>query len=197
MANLPPLPDSRTSKSGLWVWFVVSLTAIIVPALGLWLTNSKTVPGPDPNPASVGTAPVSVPAQSAPAQPPRCEHHLRITSPENGQHIKGREGVTIKGTACELAGQSGWLFDSDPEDGGYYLVDGAPIASNGSWARSDSPLGDSSDVSKGYTIVLVLANQACVQKLAGVKPNADGDIVLTALPADCLIGDQVDVVVTW
>src|SRR6185295_3154159 len=63
---------------------------------------------------------------------PTCTNKLTITEPSNGQEVRGRNGVVVKGTACDLAGDTGWLFDYDPEDGYHYRVD-TPITGNGNW----------------------------------------------------------------
>lgn len=111
--------------------------------------------------------------------------------------------MVIKGTACGLGRDSGWLFDFDSEDGYYYDDFGGstptPVvqaSQTGSWEFPDSPIGDPSDQDKRYTITLVLASPACDKYLRSA-PQIDGDYKLRAFPAGCSIVQKVDVYVTY
>jgi hypothetical protein len=66
----------------------------------------------------------------------------------------------------------------------------------GTWRFPDSPIGNSGDHSKCYTITLVLASPPCDKSLRST-PQIDGDYKARAFPAGCSVVQKVDVYVTY
>lgn len=132
--------------------------------------------------------------------PPPCSQKIDLTSPGWNANVTGHIGVTISGTACGLAaGESGWIFDFDPEDQLYYEADHYPIAGNGQWSYFDSPIGDEGDNGKTYILQVVLASASCGQFLESLPENSEGDVVLSRsdFPSGCTFIDNVQIQVTW
>lgn len=132
---------------------------------------------------------------------PSCEQPtLSITAPNDGELIRGREGVKLTGDACRLGENTGWIFDFDPAQNTYFASHhGSPaptITDDGQWRFNDTPVGDPGDTDKEYQIVVVLASPACSSALAAL-PLDDGDLFAEALPATCFIADEVTIVVTY
>jgi hypothetical protein len=146
------------------------------------------------------------PGSASTAAPTRasCPVSLIITAPTEDTIVSnGASGVVIKGTACGLGSDSGWLFDFDPDDGYYYddYAGSTPTPTvqsslSGSWQFPDSPIGNPGDKDKRYTITLVLASQAC-DKLLRSERQIDGDYKLRNFPAGCRLVKKVDVYVTY
>ncbi len=133
-----------------------------------------------------------------------CAKNLTITSPRDGQSVASSptRGVKITGTACDLKGSTGWLFDHDLNDGYYYLdysTDSpSPVTdSNGSWAYYDTDIGSKGDKNVTYQIATVLASPVCTKELKRVKADSSGDFRFKNFPSGCQVEDTVDVVVTY
>jgi hypothetical protein len=141
---------------------------------------------------------------AAPTKASSCLVNLRITAPAEDTIVSnGASGLVIKGTACGLGSDSGWLFDFDPDDGYYYddYAGSTPTPAvqsslSGSWQFPDSPIGNPGDKDKHYTITLVLASQAC-DKLLRSEQQIDGDYKLRTFPAGCKVVEKIDVYVTY
>ncbi len=111
--------------------------------------------------------------------------------------MKGRAGVLIVGTARDLGADSLWVFDRDPNDKRYYRDTDEPLnVTDGRWSFLNQPIGDSgsSDIGTTYTVAIVRATPGCDDKLREAKPNQDGDVVYSALPAGCVEAASVHVV---
>lgn len=133
-----------------------------------------------------------------------CAESLTITSPRDGQLVTSSptRGVEVTGTACNLNGSTGWLFDHDLNDGYYYFDYSTdfptPVTSNnGGWAYYDSDIGNKGDNNVTYQITVVLASPMCANKLERVKADSSGDFKLKNFPSGCQIEDTVAVVVTY
>jgi hypothetical protein len=140
-------------------------------------------------------------AQSTtPATTRSCSSTLAITSPTDGQQFSGADGVPVSGTACGLADEDGWLFDSDGEDPYYYEVypndPGPVVQQNGPWTTIDQPIGEQGDDHKTYYLTLVLASANCDTFLRNMRP-IDSDLKILRFPPDCRIAQTVSVVVTY
>jgi hypothetical protein len=93
---------------------------------------------------------------------------MQITAPKVGQEVAGDKGVKISGTACDLGGPMGWLFDFDPEDGYYYPTDdGRPVVRHdGGLSFFDKPIGDKGDDHKTYTVARLVLQRHLICRLA-------------------------------
>ncbi len=133
-----------------------------------------------------------------------CVENLTITSPSDGQSVTSgpTRGVKVTGTACNLNGDTGWLFDHDLNDGYYYLDystnSPTPVAdNNGSWAYYDADIGNKGDKNAAYQIATVLASPTCTKELESAKTDPSGDIKFKSFPSGCQIESTVGVVVTY
>lgn len=133
-----------------------------------------------------------------------CNVNLTITSPQAGQHLSGSQGVEVTGTACDMNGLTGWLFDYDHQGQRYYMDDPANsrsntpiVVDNGGWAYDDAPIGSPGDKNQTYGIAVVLASSSCTNDLEAAKPDHEGNIKFKTLPSGCQVEDSVDVVVTY
>jgi hypothetical protein len=132
-----------------------------------------------------------------------CVNNLTVTSPSNGQSESSgkNEHIVVKGTACDMSGETGWLFWRDT-DGTYYLefYNNPPvptITGNGGWADTITDLGNPGDNDQEYGIDVVLASPTCTSELERAKPDSNGDIKFLTLPSGCQIEDNVDVIATY
>ena len=134
----------------------------------------------------------------------RCIENLTIKSPSDGQPVTSSptQGVDVTGTACNLNGSTGWLFDHDLGDG-YYFLDYStnsptPVAdNNGGWAYYDMNVGNKGDKNVAYQITAVLASPLCTEELEGAKADSAGYIKFRNFPSGCQVEDTVGVVVTY
>ena len=115
-----------------------------------------------------------------------CTKPLTITSPANGTAIVGHVASrSVSRPAASHPGETGWLFDLDPNDGTYGRDgDGPIVTGNGTTTFDDTPVGDSSDANKGVKLVAVLVNPTCATALATM--NLDNNYP-TTLPR---VGDH-------
>jgi hypothetical protein len=193
--SYPPLPgqaaisdleqDPRYRSRGLGrsaaIIFAI-VTAVITAAGGVAVALIQTQPWHHDNP---------------------CTNNFTITSPINGQlEVSGKnEHIIVKGTACDMSGNTGWLFWRDT-DGTYYLefynTPPVPtISGDGGWADTITDLGNPGDNDQEYGIAVVLASPTCTSELERAKPDANGDIAFRTLPSGCQIEDNVDVIATY
>jgi hypothetical protein len=164
--------------------------------------NSRTE-GSQPTGDVKHPTPTDTVISSTPPPQPGCAKKLAITSPIQGAFIAdGDSGVVIRGQACDLSSESGWLFELDSQDGYYYddyntdkPTPVVPEGFNGSWSFDDSPIGDSGDSRKLYTLTLVLASPTCDKALRAI-PSIDGDYKMRAFPAICKVESSVEVYVS-
>lgn len=133
-----------------------------------------------------------------------CRSNLTIRSPRGGSSINGSRGVKVKGVACDMSGQTGWLFDYDLEDHYYYMdfpVDStAPspvVVGNGTWAYMDQPIGNPGDKNQTYGIAIVDASKSCSYKLQSAQSDSAGDVKFKSFPAGCQIDDVTNIFVTY
>jgi hypothetical protein len=130
-----------------------------------------------------------------------CHQKLEITAPASGEEVAGPRGAIIKGKACNLHQDTGWLFDYDHSDHTYYedydQVPGPLVTRNGNWAFSDQPMGNEGDDRETYTVTLIQASAACSRILQALKPDQDDTVRLTRLPSSCRVADTTDVIVSW
>lgn len=147
------------------------------------------------SPASTGAA--STTSASSTTTPPACKKKMRITRPLDQAKVSGPDGVLVRGEACDLNGEHGWLFDYDPEDQYYYGTNPGPIVQrNGKWSYHDEPIGDPGDNNKVYTLTLVKASKTCNYKLGRIKRDRDGNVKVKAFPSSCEIVDERDILVS-
>lgn len=182
-----------TTQAAIVAGCATVLAAIVA---GLLTLLNTVVGAPKGSPSSSGSP--SSPATSATVS--RCTARLRIISPAEGTRISGSAGVLIKGQACGLSNEDGWLFDFDYNDHYYhedYSQNPGPIAArNGNWSFLDQPVGSKGDKGIPYSITLVLANQQCNATLASIK-SVEGDLRVAKFPIGCQIVDNRNVYVTW
>lgn len=133
-----------------------------------------------------------------------CAENLTITSPSDGQSVTSSltQGVKVTGTACNLNGSTGWLFDHDLNDGYFYLdystSSPSPVTdNNGSWAYYDADIGNKGDKNVTYQITVVLASPMCTKELERAKTDSSGNIKFNNFPSGCQIEDTVGVIVTY
>jgi hypothetical protein len=133
-----------------------------------------------------------------------CRTNLSITSPRAGASVNGSQGVRVAGVACNMSGQTGWLFDYDLQDHYYYMdfpvnsTDPGPIVvGNGNWAYYDQPIGSRGDNKQTYAIAIVDASKACAGTLQSARPDPAGDIRFKSFPFGCQIENVTNVVVTY
>jgi hypothetical protein len=131
-----------------------------------------------------------------------CANNITITSPSAGQsEADGKnENILVKGTACDMADNTGWLVWRDT-DGTYYLEfnNNPPvpiIAGNGGWSWTINDLGNPGDKDQQYEITAVLASPACTNYLEKARPSG-GNIAFKVLPSGCQADDNVDVDFTY
>lgn len=194
------------SEEGRWtkVGVIVSVLALFLSYVGLALSDHWPPFRAPSDPQASAPTPSGTSKPHVPPSTPSCIRKLRILSPSDGAIIaNGVHGVLIKGTACNLGNDSGWLFDHDSQDGYYYddYNGNTPIAVvsssiNGSWYFDDSPIGDPGDNHKLYTITLVLASPACNKALLA-EPTIEGDYKLSAFPGDCRVSASLNVYVSY
>jgi hypothetical protein len=153
-------------------------------------------------------SPTSSPIPTLTARPPTapaCPNPLSLTGPPDGSSFTSgdNKSLSITGTACGLAGDTGWLFDYDPADQYYYddYPDTTPSAAvptsqTGAWTYSDGAPGDSGDQHKRYVITLVLANPTCAHTL-GTTAAIDGDYKWKQFPIGCKVVGSRDVYITY
>jgi hypothetical protein len=158
----------------------------------------SSTPLPAPSRAPTFTAPPS-PAASA------CSRQLSLTGPSEGSSFTSGNEKTlfITGTACDLADDTGWLFDYDSADHYYYddYPDTTPSAAvptsqSGIWTYPDAAIGDSGDQRKLYVITLVLATPSCARTLR-TTAAIDGDYKWMTLPTGCKVVGSRDIYVTY
>jgi hypothetical protein len=129
-----------------------------------------------------------------------CPKKLSLKSPASGAQVSGKKGVIIKGVACSLDKDTGWIFELDTTDHYYYEAydddPGPLILNDGGWVYPDSPIGDKGDRKKRITITLVLASPSCQSALLDQKPS-NGAYKFREFPKACRVVDSVDVFVTW
>jgi hypothetical protein len=128
-----------------------------------------------------------------------CANNITITSPSAGQSETGgkNEDILVKGTACNMADNTGWLVWRDT-DGTYYLeyYNNPPqptITGNGSWSWTVKDLGNPGDKDQQYEITVVLASPACTNDLEKARPDSEKNISFKVLPSGCQADNSVDV----
>jgi hypothetical protein len=115
----------------------ISLTASLAAVVTLFartpIVEWDPFPPRQPAPATTTSLPISSTSTSTTATtaaPPACKDKLRISKPRDETRVSGPKGVFVKGEACGLKNEFGWLFDYDPEDGFFYGTNPRPIASS-------------------------------------------------------------------
>lgn len=166
-------------------------------------------PSPDPFPTSGPAVKATNSAVTKAITQQTLSRQIEVRLPKDGQHISGKAGVLVAGTAVGLNGDL-WVFDSSPAappgsppaDPGLYRDTDTPVvvAPSGQWSFTDAPIGDPSndDIGQTYTITVVLApaSSHCDQAIAHASPNQDGDTVLTQYAADCVVVTKRNVIKT-
>jgi hypothetical protein len=156
--------------------------------------TSTESPTPRPTPSPIPTFTASA-----------CPSPLSLTGPPDGSSFTSgdNKALSITGTACRLAGDTGWLFDYDPADQYYYddypdtMPSAAvPTSQTGAWTYSDGAPGDSGDQHKRYVIILVLADPNCARTLR-TTAAIDGDYKWKQFPAGCKVVGSRDVYITY
>lgn len=169
-------------------------------------TSSATASATSTSSASPST-PSRAPASTNPPFPTAstCPSKLSLTGPaEDTSFTSGsNKALSITGTACNLGGDTGWLFDYDSDDHYYYddyngnaPAAAVPASQSGTWTYPDGGIGDSGDQNKPYTITLVLASPSCAKRLL-TAPAIDGDHKWKSLPAGCTVVGIRHVYVTY
>lgn len=179
--------------SGFGVVMLTVAAALVIVRLGS-LPATSSAGSPRRSPSSATVSPSARKSGSA------CTRKLRITSPADGMKVSGVQGVLIKGQACGLVNDDGWLFDFDYHDH-YYHEDysqspGPIILGDGSWSFQDQPVGSKGDRHVPYSVTLVLANQQCNAALLAARP-VGGDYRFRMFPHGCQVADSRNVYVTW
>lgn len=179
--------------SGFGVVMLIAATVLVIVQPG----SSSAAPSATPSRVPPSIAAVSPTARNGVSA---CTTKLRIRSPAEGTKISGSEGVLIKGYACDLVNDDGWLFDFDYHDK-YYHEDysqspGPIILSDGSWSFLDQPVGSKGDRHVPYSVTLVLADQQCNAALLAATP-VGGDYRFRKFPPGCRIVGSRNVYVTW
>ncbi|SHN09217.1 hypothetical protein [Actinacidiphila paucisporea] len=204
--------DEETGRSGIWrgrggaTQIIVAVIGVVGAALAAVLTGMFTNGGnsdssPPPASGTPSLPATSSPPQATPAVSTACGKHLRIVAPQqNYQIADGNLGTTVQVEACDLNGDTGWIFDFDPRGDQAYFLDGtapyAPIApSDGSWHIVDQGIGDVGEVNTPHIIYLAEASPQCASALRTAKPDKNGDVSFKTLPTGCTVVDHVDVTV--
>jgi hypothetical protein len=201
-------PDEESRGNGIWrnlngrTQIVVAVIGVVGTVLAAVLTGTFAGSGggteADPPPATPATGSGK---QSTATASPACSKHLRIVTPPQKYRIAdGNVGVDVRVDACDLNGDTGWIFDFDPAGDQTYYLGGsfpfAPIApSDGRWHVVDQGLGSPGDVNSPHIIYLVDASPLCDRALHAAKPDAEGNVIYKTLPAGCSVADSVDVTV--
>lgn len=201
-------PDHETGGTGIWgslngrTQIIVAVIGVVGAALAAVLAGMFTNGGGDPEAdRPPGSPATSSSTRSAAARPTACGKHLRIVAPAQNYRITdGNAGVAVQVDACDLNGDTGWIFDFDPAGDQTYYLDGTPpfgpiAPSDGSWHIVDQGLGSPGDVNTPHIIYLVEAAPQCDRALHAAKPNADGNVIYKTLPPGCSVVDSVDVTV--
>ncbi|WUH89412.1 hypothetical protein OG900_04115 [Streptomyces sp. NBC_00433] len=204
-------PDEESGGSGIWghrngrVQIVVAVIGVVGAALAAVLagvfTGNNDHPGPPPGAMQTPLPVTSSQTQGAPAESSACTKHLRIVSPQQNYRIAdGNVGAAVQVDACDLSGDTGWIFDFDPTGDQAYFLDGtppfAPIApGDGSWHLVDQGIGSVGEVNTPHIIYLAEATPQCARALRTAKPDKDGDVSFKTLPTGCTVVDSVDVTV--
>lgn len=172
------------------------IVAVGVLALAVGVGIGHLFPSQDSQSPKTTAAGATRPPDATTAAAASCAKPLAIESPKNDTAIVGHVGVTMKIEACGLTpGETGWVFDYSTDDGSYGLDGGGPVVTaDGTTSFDDSPVGDTGDVDEHVKLTVVLADSTCAAALG--KLNLDNDTP-TALPASCVIEDQVLVVETY
>jgi hypothetical protein len=201
-------PDEVSGGSGIWAsrsgrtQVTVAVIGVVGAALAAVLAGMFAGGGSDPK----AGGPTFLPstgnlAPKTPAGATACSKHLRIVAPQQNFRIAdGSVGATVQVEACDLNGDTGWIFDFDPAGDQAYFLDGtapfAPIApGDGSWHLVDQGIGSVGEVNTPHIIYLAEASPQCAKALRTAKPDKDGDISFKTLPTGCSVVDSVDVTV--
>ncbi|MEE4541325.1 hypothetical protein V2S66_05005 [Streptomyces sp. V4-01] len=204
-------PDQETGGSGIWgsrsgkTQIIVAVIGVVGAALAAVLAG--VFAGGDSGSSSPKAGePASLPVTSSQTQDTAaaatsCGKHLRIVAPQQNFRIAdGNLGATVQVEACDLNGDTGWIFDFDPAGDQAYFLDGtapfAPIApGDGSWHLVDQGIGSVGDVNTPHIIYLAEASPQCASTLRKAKPDKNGDVTFKTLPTGCTVVDSVDVTV--
>lgn len=204
-------PDQETGGSGIWgsrsgkTQIIVAVIGVVGAALaavlaGMFAGGDSGSSGPKAD-ESTSLPVTSSQTQETPATATSCGKHLRIVAPQqNSRIVDGNLGVTVQVEACDLNGDTGWIFDFDPAGDQAYFLEGtapfAPIApGNGSWHLLDQGIGSVGDVNTPHIIYLAEATPQCASALRKAKPDKDGNVIFKTLPTGCTVVDSVDVTV--
>jgi hypothetical protein len=153
-----------------------------------------TLPSPSPKPSPAR------PPEPTPASTGAAESRLRgvrMLSPQPGQRVSGRRGVTISGIAGDLDGRRLRIFDF-ADNGMYYLVDedGVDVGADGRWSLRYRGIGSGTeDIGRVFVMTAVLADAGCQRELAEDEIDR-GDVRhdFRRLPEGCRIAARVSVV---
>ncbi|WP_154677190.1 hypothetical protein [Parafrankia discariae] len=181
--------------------------AIVGPIVGhIYLADSPSRAASEKNPPTTGptwtptaTPSPTVTGTASPMPPPSTSPPIiTVAAPLNGTEISGAEGVVISGTAQNLGDSTIWIFDFALDADGkrvFYRNNDIPLeVAEGAWSFIDRPIGGgTSDIGNNFKISIVEASKECTEILRNAKPNPDGDVVFSSLPAGCQQIDQREV----
>ncbi|MEV6647533.1 hypothetical protein [Amycolatopsis sp. NPDC051371] len=174
--------DKKSHSTQAVVAVVVAVIAALATIVAAVITSSK-----DPA-ANTGSSTVAS-TQRTPSSPPPSPspESVTITHPTPGQGVIGHKGVQLKGTAQNLDGKRLRIFDF-ADNHKYYLLTAESVpVTNDAWSFFDPQVGSSTPDDNGhaFTLVVTLTDPSCDGTLDTATPNAEGDIVFTALPTGC------------
>jgi hypothetical protein len=223
-----PSPVDHNTRNGMHPLAQLTILAVVVAALvaGLlawspWKDGNKsnTVSSPLPaatSPADIALLPddsTAAPADDATPSPSETDSTTCQGKPKNyftvkveNVNITKDDGAKFSGIACLAPGWTIWMYDRDPDDKLYYLVNEtntnvAAITTKGAWKYHETDIGNEGSSGDPQYVTFVLAPLSCNDYLERRDTNGDDDIVLTKGELtdrryDCKILTEVKVLVT-
>lgn len=174
---------------------IVAGVIVYVIAAAVYIANPSTSASTSGSSPPVSTSPTPLNTSSASGAAPMPSTNgpvVHLVSPAPRTAVSKSKGFTVRGSFSNLGNDTIWLTDYD---GGYTVDSEAALATNDTWAASDSDLGNAGEsLPFPLTVRLILANEHCAAKLQATY-NTNGDY-LPSLPGGCIIADALTVNVT-